>query len=157
MRCGTMKSITKGSYSSTPGWSAWKSCRSLPLTRRENKRSTALHCATRKKGSSGIGPDEPLWPLHPLAELLHLLFIDIEVGVDVLYVIVILQGLEEDEHFGSILPGQGDRILRNHGHLRRRKGEPVFLKGLLHRFKVFRRSGNFVGISGHLEVLRSRL
>src|SRR5208337_3418517 len=70
---------------------------------------------------------------------LNFRFVDIEVGVDVLHVIVFFQCFHQPQHLRSLLPGKLDVVLRHHAQLGRSGLNPGLHQRFFHRLQRFRR------------------
>ena len=74
-----------------------------------------------------------------LRQRLQLLLVDIEVGVDVLHVVVIFERFAQPQHAAGVLAFQLDQVLGHHGDGGVFRGNAVGLQSLEHGFVRFRR------------------
>src|SRR5258706_1211278 len=65
-------------------------------------------------------------------ECFHLVFVDVEVRIDVLHVVVFFERLAQAQHAARVLPFQANQVLGNHAELSRSGRNPGLMNGLQH-------------------------
>src|ERR1700739_4961355 len=64
-------------------------------------------------------------------------FVDVEVGVNVLHIVMLFEGFHQAQHLRGLRAGKLDVILRNHADFRRRRSDTRFGERFLHSLEGF--------------------
>ena len=120
-----------------------------------------FRCALKEKTAT---EDSTRWPVRkgPRNSVgphgrLNFRLVDVEIGVNVLHVVVFFQGFYQAQHLLGLLPRQFNVVLRHHAHFGGLRLDASFVEGFLDGFERFRRSHNVPRRAIVLHIFGARL